>query len=456
MIGHMTRRRTVALATILMTGSGALLAAPTSVAVDAADASISAEANRAKPKRPSAKAPSSVYVKSSFEVRVRLRTRGKRPIRLLKSGLTVARRTTNRRGKIVFDVQAPNRAKRLTLKVVAPRARGHRAWSKKLKVQVRQPTTTVTSMWGTTTVPLGGTIPVSGVVGGRQPAGRTVVVQQLLGGTWTDRESTVTAADGSFATALSAYWYFASPARVAVGGTDLAPPAAGSEVNVASTLTWSPGGESSSWSYIYGPDSIVVQNPCVDMTYRTNFAKAPAGAREALDAALASVTQVTGIRFHHLGETAAVMQPSPGIPAPEADTALNIAWITDDMSTLDYPPEVGGKGGPFSRVYGQGSQGIVDLAVQSGVNMNVDYHAGWTPTLMQHVYRHELGHVMGLGHTPALDNAQIMGAEESRSTNFPWGAGDIAGLQALTLQAGCPTPIGRPAAARSVPMPPLS
>ena len=84
---------------------------------------------------------------------------------------------------------------------------------------------------------------------------------------------------------------------------------------------------------------------------------------------------------------------------------------------------------------GKDAYGNVTLTKKAAVNMNVGYHAGWNQTLMTHVYRHELGHIIGLGHPTAQD--QVMGAGEALSTNFPWGAGDLAGFRTLGLQAGC-------------------
>lgn len=298
------------------------------------------------------------------------------------------------------------------------------------------PITAITSDWpaGTISVPLGQQIPVSGVVTGTRPAGRTVVVQQQFGGTWVDRGTTTTAADGTYSAILYGSWLFSAPARVLVRASVDAPEAVGVEVSTSVTPTWTPGGSPSSWVPVYDGYRVRV-NPCEPVEYRANLAQAPAYAREALTDAIASVSAATGVTFVNLGDSTGIGKPEPGYTGIPTDTDLLVAWVYDAQTVASQPVTNGGVTIHDTLARGTDAYGPVTVAKKTAVNMNAAYHGGWNRTLMTHVYRHEIGHVLGLGHPVAQD--QVMGAGEAASTNFAWGAGDLAGFARLGLQAGC-------------------
>ncbi|MGH9164078.1 MAG: matrixin family metalloprotease [Acidimicrobiales bacterium] len=123
----------------------------------------------------------------------------------------------------------------------------------------------------------------------------------------------------------------------------------------------------------------------------------------------------------------------PGVGAAAPWPALLIGW--SDLTTgsragndgaKDYT--VGGSGGSRPITDGPGHRRWVTGAVTISAS---------TPRREQKlVLMHELGHVMGLGHVD--EPTQIMAPHRQSVTADPrWGAGDLAGLEALGRKAGC-------------------
>lgn len=387
------------------------------------------------------KAPRSVQVGTAFTVKGKVPMRGKqrRVVKVTLNATKVAQTRTAKSGKFAVRVVAgsvPGVAKYV---ISAPKTKTLKAFRRTATVTVvAAPITAVTSVWpaATISVPLGQDIPVSGSVTGSQPAGRTVVVQQFFGGAWLDRVSTTSAADGTYATALPGSWLFSAPARVLVKAAGAAPEAAAPQVVATVRPTWVPGGSASSWVPVYENYPIRL-NPCETVEYSANLAQAPALARDALNDALASVTQATGITFVNVGDSAGVGRPEPGFTGIPANADLLISWVHDSQTTASQPSTNGGVAIHDTIANGSDAFGPTYVAKKSAVNMNVDYRGGWNRTLMTHVYRHEIGHIIGLGHPSAED--QVMGAGEAASTNFAWGAGDLAAFARFGLQGGCVT-----------------
>jgi hypothetical protein len=389
------------------------------------------------------KAPRSAQAGSSFTVtgRVPVRGHGRRVVKAVKGNRQVAKTRTSKRGAFTLRLKAGSKTGAVKYRLLAPKAKGAKAWSRTVKVRIvaaPAPTSAITSTWpsASISVPLGASIPVSGVVTGTQPAGRTVVIQQFLGNAWLDRVSTTSGADGSYASALPGSWLFSAPARVVVKAAGSVPEAAAVQVDATVTPTWTPGGSAASWVPVHDGYRIRV-NPCETVEYRANLAQAPTYAREALTDAIASVSAATGVTFVNLGDSTGIGKPEPGYTGIPADTDLLISWVYDAQTVASQPPTNGGVAIHDTIARGTDAYGAVTVAKKSAVNMNAAYHRGWNRTLMTHVYRHEIGHILGLGHPAAQD--QVMGAGESLSTNFAWGAGDLAGFKTLGLQSGCVT-----------------
>lgn len=424
----------LALAAALLTSG--LVSAPTASTASAPDQTTV----RAAVAKAGLSAPKSVQAGARFAIKGKVKVRGSKRVVTVAVGKTrVAKTKTNRRGRFTLRLTAPTTPGTAAYVVSAKKASGLKAYKRRVRVAIADiPSTAVTSNWPSTqiSVPLGQTIPVSGVVTGSAPAGRTVVVQQYFGNTWIDRVSATSAADGSYSTALPGSWLFSGPARVVVKALGAVPEAAATQVDATITPTWVPGGSAASWVPVYEGRRVRV-NPCETIEYRANFSQAPAFAREALTDAIASVSAASGVSFVNLGDSTGIGKPEPGYTGIPADTDLLISWVYDSQTVASQPVTNGGVAIHDTIANGTDAYGPVTVAKKSAVNMNAAYHRGWNRTLMTHVYRHEIGHILGLGHPAAQD--QVMGAGEALSTNFAWGAGDLAGFKTLGLQSGCVT-----------------
>ena len=201
-----------------------------------------------------------------------------------------------------------------------------------------------------------------------------------------------------------------------------------------------PTGAGSASAYVlnrYSDGTVFRWNPCAPIDYRVNTTYAPAGALADVQATMAAITAAGGVSFRYLGQTAGLPQRAWQNTWPAGEAPLVIAWgrPLGQAGASDFLTGGGvvGQGGWTARG-GSGS------ALQI-VNGFVILDATWT-NLGQgfgtggqgQVLLHEVGHAMGLGHAP--EAAQMMFASVTGKAGG-YGAGDVAGLQAVGLPAGC-------------------
>jgi hypothetical protein len=182
-------------------------------------------------------------------------------------------------------------------------------------------------------------------------------------------------------------------------------------------------------------------NGCEPITYRMNAKQASPKLRVKADtrAAIRMIELATGFTFEYLGPTKAV--PGSGGHWP-ADTDLVISWNTPSETEWGLGPDAVAMGGAIKAGWGQiGEQTHVD-GVQLAQILTAGISIDVTQTLLNDrdqtkVLMHELGHTVGLRHTPA--RGQIMGQTDYNAP-LRWGRGDMVGLRHLGLAGGCVTP----------------
>ena len=203
-----------------------------------------------------------------------------------------------------------------------------------------------------------------------------------------------------------------------------------------------PSGNANAFSYLVtnGDGTPARYDACSAIHYVTNTTAAPAGAAAVVSGALARITQATGITFVDDGPTSEI--PSSQRPSVQAQygnrwAPVIIAWAHAGQSDLLPGGNTVGEGGS-SWV----SQGGPKVYVTGEVVIDADRTAGLPAsfgagTTLGELLLHELGHVIGLGHTE--DQSQIMYPTLLPISSALYGAGDESGMARLGRTAGCLT-----------------
>jgi len=169
-------------------------------------------------------------------------------------------------------------------------------------------------------------------------------------------------------------------------------------------------------------------DPCRPLGWVVNPDGAPAGAVDLVHSAVDDVEQSTGLDFEYLGETDEVASFERSLFQDRYGSGfapIIIGFSTED-ATPDLAGSVTGVGGSsaVSGAYGVPQylrSGVVIMDADDVAEIQEQSTGEW---LAQAIVRHELGHVVGLGHV--ADTAELMNAENMRTTE--WGPGDRQGL----------------------------
>ena len=169
-------------------------------------------------------------------------------------------------------------------------------------------------------------------------------------------------------------------------------------------------------------------SPCAPIRYSVNLADAPAGALDETLAAVAMVSQASGLSFEFMGTTASVPDPAgAGGQLPKGTDAV-IAWV--NPATLGWPRGEAGDGGNWWQAAGSRHRIGQGYVLLNGKLARTLLRPGFGPGYSQgHVLLHELGHMLGLGHTG--DPTQVMYADQGPLSPGTYGPGDLTGLRAL-------------------------
>lgn len=182
-------------------------------------------------------------------------------------------------------------------------------------------------------------------------------------------------------------------------------------------------------------------NPCEPIHYVVNdaLARYPEAVADT-EAAAGRVSEATGIDFVYDGETSEEAEPGRSVYQPgrygDEWAPVLIAWTDPDDSSIEFArgDDVAlGVASPLPPTTGRS-----DIFVSGWVALNADYPGpgGFeTPSAVGLTIQHELGHVVGMGHTKVF--GELMQGSGGGVLN--WGPGDLEGLHQLGVQAGCLT-----------------
>jgi hypothetical protein len=176
----------------------------------------------------------------------------------------------------------------------------------------------------------------------------------------------------------------------------------------------------------------VAYDPCRLVHYVIRPDGAPAGGEEAVTAAIARVSEVTGLQFVYDGGTdePTTLDREAFQPGRYGDrwAPVLIAWETDVQNPA-LAGEIVGEGGSTAVSLGDGPQVLV--------TGTVSLDAGQMPQILDRrngtaiaraIILHELGHLVGLGHVD--DDRQLM-YPETQGDVLDFAAGDLTGLAAV-------------------------
>lgn len=188
--------------------------------------------------------------------------------------------------------------------------------------------------------------------------------------------------------------------------------------------------------------SVARWNPCDGTIHvRINATQGGAGALADALTALAALSSGTGLNFVYDGPTTFVPNSANSASQP---AAVVLAWASPGAGAGQsnaYQPGAIGEGG--WRSTGTSVNGGATwtwkitsgfVVVDPGVRLQGGFGNGQT---RGGLLLHELGHVVGLGHTG--DPSQVMFPVLRPESYGSYGAGDLAGLNAVGARGGCTT-----------------
>jgi hypothetical protein len=282
---------------------------------------------------------------------------------------------------------------------------------------------------------------VNGKIKSKKRKKRVVVLQQKLPSGWDKVDQDKTNGKGRFHLKAKTNWYHnkikmrvvVQPTRKAAGNTSKGH---GFTVNPA----YAPAGKSGAWTRI-APGYKVQFNACAPVRWRFNPHGAPSGAKAEVKAAFKQLAAATGIHFVYAGKTRAIPGSKRRWPG---NTNMVVAWAKPSQTKWDLHGNVIGRGGQINTARARTAKGKLAYQItRSGLVLDNTFPApaGFVgPNARGSIIVHELGHVVGLGHT--TDNNQQMYPSAENVWNGVYQAGDLNGMRHVGLMTGCLKKLG--------------
>ena len=179
---------------------------------------------------------------------------------------------------------------------------------------------------------------------------------------------------------------------------------------------------------------VVRWNPCQPVRYVVNLNHAPTFAVAELQRAAAQIESATGIDLQYAGTTTEGPTARPLRNTSRYGAGFSPILVSFNTVT-EFPfgdPTASGFGIGKTQVDSAGHRQYVTGLVVLRPNGWTEGHTSTNPLSL--MLMHELGHVMGLAHSPTIH--EIMGAG-GNGTVRAWGAGDLVGLGKVGRPAGC-------------------
>lgn len=302
---------------------------------------------------------------------------------------------------------------------------------------VKPSRTRTSAAWSASSAVVGSVVTVTGTVEDKVRGPRRVVLQQKIAGGWRKVDGARTTREGAYGFTVPTDWLYSTKMRVLTTRTRKAR----ADTTRATSLTVSPAyaplGPANAWSPI-AKRNVFRVNPCQTVKYRINATGGlpdPATAAQATHSAVAAISQATGVHFEYAGTTGYI--PGGRKQHWPRRTDLVVAWTEPSQTSWPIGEGVAARGGGVKGRYARDARGrrIVEN-YRSGVVAD-SLEANVTPEGVLHVLQHELGHVMGLGHTADPYQHMNGGAAGYYLPPLQWGAGDLTGLRRVGLMAGC-------------------
>jgi hypothetical protein len=301
-----------------------------------------------------------------------------------------------------------------------------------------------------------GDAPFLGVAGALGGPARAVASTSSGKGYWVVASNGTVAPFGDAAAVGSAFSDLAAPIvgvglqsgpglrLVAADGSSIALTTAGPAVAAAAVVQ--PAGNPQSYTYLVtNTDGTPVRyNACAPIHYVMNLSDAPPGAATLVTGVLSRISAASGLTFDNDGTTSEVPSAERAAYQPsrygDEWAPVLIAWSRPSETDLLPGGDVIGEGGSSWVQPAGGERSFVSgeavIDADNTSNLAVSFGAGAT---LGQLLMHELGHVVGLGHT--RDPTQIMYPALLPLPAAVYGAGDLTGLANLGIQGGCiPTP----------------
>ena len=295
--------------------------------------------------------------------------------------------------------------------------------------------TRITSTLTATASNPGGAVAMYGTVKDKGKHERTVVLEQKIASGWRKVDKVRTSRSGDYSLTVATTWFYSTRLRTRVLTTRTLRGDASRARRMSVVPAYVPLGSPDAWTPL--GDIGDRWNPCRTLTYGINTSRATPDAATvttAIHNTMALVSQATGVRFRFLGETSAVPLDRTWT---RTEPKIVFSFTTDEETPLDLGATTAARGGYDRTRQARDAQGRrVWEALNGGVVYDLTDTATMTPTQIEQLSLHEVGHVMGLGHIPATDQYMTPGAE-LYDLPLTYQAGDLNGFSKVGLQAGC-------------------